>query len=526
MIRRLFSQIAMALALCMVLSGCEMLSYSGGWNISKREKKSVEAYHKFLEERDLAMQSATGQQQAQVSASMPTTIPPANQTAYASHPANTVDTTSAPAAWASPQAGKPVITPVSNPWEPAQLTNPTGLPAADPMPRPTQTTYQPMPNMAPMVAQQPLPTRQPVNFGTASTAQPEFSPSRRLPISRASARPVDIFGSVPNAHPDISGRGIADQQNITRVSFANEGGDFDVDISPDGKSLAFASTRHSKTADIYVKSTQGMAIMQITNDPAHDVTPTFSPDGSKVAFSSDRSGNWDIYIVDIQGGRPVQITADPTQDLSPSFSPDGKWLVYASFGTQSGAWEMVVVSVMNPTVKRFIGFGLFPKWSPKENKILFQRARQRGTQWFSIWTVDMVNGEAMRPTEIIASANSAAITPSWSPDGKHVVFATVVNGAKQPGDKRPPQSDVWMSALDGTGRTNLTQSRFSNLQPKWASDGSIYFVSNRGQYGIENIWSIKPARSLQIVNTMDQMAGPAGAMELPDSGMRQAGVTP
>jgi Tol biopolymer transport system component len=185
---------------------------------------------------------------------------------------------------------------------------------------------------------------------------------------------------------------------------------------------------------------------------------------------------------------------------------------------------------MNPSVKRFIGFGLFPKWSPVGNQILFQRARQRGTQWFSVWTVELVNGEAMRPTEIIASANAAAITPCWSPDAKHVVFATVVNGARQNGDKRPPQSDVWMAALDGTGRTNLTRSRFSNLQPKWSTDGTIYFVSNRGKDGIENIWSIKPERSLQIVKTMDQMAGgPVGSVGMPipaADDMKQAGVTP
>ncbi|HCD34377.1 MAG TPA: hypothetical protein DER01_18345 [Phycisphaerales bacterium] len=509
MTRNILTHSAIAASLCLTLTGCEMLSYSGGWKISKREQKSVEAYHKFLEERDLAMQSGTS---APASAPMQTTIPPAHQLAAAQQ-SDMVDTTSAPSnAWASGQISEPVIQPTANPWEPAALSNPSALPPADPMPMPR---HNQRPN---------------VNFGSQNAMQPEYSSNFRKPISRASASPEYIFGTVPNSPPDISGSGDTDPQNITRVSYANEGGDFDVDLSPDGKQIAFASTRHAKTADIYVKSTTGMAIMQITNDPAHDVTPTFSPDGSKIAFASDRSGNWDIYIVDIQGGQPVQITNQPTQDLSPSFSPDGKWLVFASYGTQSGAWEMVVVNVKNPSIKRFIGFGLFPKWSPVGNKILFQRARQRGTQWFSIWTVELMNGEAMRPTEIIASANAAAITPSWSPDGKHVVFATVVNGVKKTGDKRPPQSDIWMASLEGTGRTNLTRSRFSNLQPKWATDGSIYFVSNRGQNGIENIWSIKPERSLQIVNTMDQMAGnnptPAGMVGMPTQTLQQAGVTP
>ncbi|MBL4700543.1 MAG: PD40 domain-containing protein, partial [Phycisphaeraceae bacterium] len=336
-------QSVMACVLCLPLGGCKMLSYSGGWNISKREKKSVEAYHKFLEERDLAIRNASP-------ATIPNqvTIPPAHSFAQTQPTVQRMDTASAPsAAWATGQQSEQVISPVGNTWQQPALSNPAFLPAPDAMP-----------------------ARSLVNYGTQSAMQSESNPNFRTPISRASARPIDIFGSIPNAPMDMSGRGDSDPQNITRVSFANEGGDFDVDLSPDGKNLAFASTRHSKTADIYIKSTSGMAIMQITNDPSHDVTPVFSPDGSKIAFSSDRSGNWDIYIVDIQGGRPVQITVDATQDLSPSFSPDGKSLVYASYGSQSGAWEMVVVDVQNPSLKRFIGFGLFPKWSPVDNKIL------------------------------------------------------------------------------------------------------------------------------------------------------------
>lgn len=494
MTRKVFVHSTMMAALCLAMTGCDLLSYSGGWNISKRQQKSVEAYHKFLQERDLAIQNG-GQIPQQ---SIPRTIPPA-QVATAQTPAN--PHSPAPVAssdWATGQMPpEPLIKPSSTPWQPATLDGTTPKPAAP----------------------------QPVDFGTQTTMQTGTTPYSQS-VNHASARPVDVFGALPNTPQSTAGREDSDPQNMTRVSFANEGGDFDVDVSPDGKRIAFASTRHTKSADIYVKAADGTAVMQVTSDPANDVTPVFSPDGGKIAFASDRSGNWDIYIVDIQGGRPIQITTEPTQDLSPSFSPDGKWLVYASFGTQSGAWEMVIVSVTNPSVKRFIGFGLFPKWSPVGNKILFQRARQRGTQWFSIWTVDLINGEAMRPTEIIASANAAAITPCWSPDGKHVVFATVVNGARKTGDKRPPQSNIWLSAIDGTGRTNLTHSRFSNLQPKWSSDGTIYFVSNRGKGGIENIWSIKPDRSLQTANTLDQMAGPVGAVGMPTDDMKQAGVTP
>ena len=69
------------------------------------------------------------------------------------------------------------------------------------------------------------------------------------------------------------------------------------------------------------------------------------------------------------------------------FSPDGKKLVYCSRGERSGQWQLVTIDIENPTTKRYIGHGLFPQWSPKGNTILFQRARERGTRWFSVWTV-------------------------------------------------------------------------------------------------------------------------------------------
>ena len=221
---------------------------------------------------------------------------------------------------------------------------------------------------------------------------------------------------------------------------------------------------------------------QLTNDPGNNAMPSFSPNGRRIAFASDRSGNWDIYMMDVTGGQPVQLTNDATDDIHPSFSPDGKQLVYCSHGGQSGQWELVVIDVDNPATKRFIGYGLLPSWSPTENKILFQRAQERGTRWFSIWTIDYVNGEGVRPTQIAVSTNAAIISPAWSPDGKHITFSTVLD-PNAGGAAKPTQADIWIVAADGTGRSNLTRNQFANLQPIWAKDGSIYFVSNRSKDG-------------------------------------------
>ena len=281
--------------------------------------------------------------------------------------------------------------------------------------------------------------------------------------------------------------------NISQVSFATQGACFDPTVDPEGKRLAFASTMHRETADIYLKAVDGKTVTQLTSDPADDIMPAFSPDGSKIAFASNRSGNWDLYIKDVTGGRPVQLTNDDEHELHPSFSPDGQKVAYSKRGMQSGRWELWIVDVTNPTVLQFLDYGMFPQWSPDvaDNRILFQRARERGSRYHSIWTIEYQGGEARQPTEIVSAANAATINPSWSPDGSRIVFAAVFQPASNRRAMRMPKNaDIWMVNVNGTNRTNLTHGKSANYQPVWGHDGRVFFVSNRS--GTDNIWAVSP----------------------------------
>jgi len=331
-----------------------------------------------------------------------------------------------------------------------------------------------------------------LTFEPGTTARQSYTSN----VAKRSIGAMGLYGQVASTQKARTSP-LDGINNLKQVTFTIEGADFDPDIDPTGALLVYASTRHRETSDLYVKRVEGSALRQLTDDPANEVMPAFSPDGARVAFASDRSGNWNIYIKDTKGGRAIQITTDATDDIHPSFSRDGQSLIYCTYGTSSGQWEMVIVDLNNPSTKRFIGHGLFPTWSPTEDKIVFQRARQRGTRWFSIWTLDMVNGEPMSPTEIAASSNAAAITPDWSPDGSQIVFCTVIDPQAEL-DQGPPHADVWIINVDGTNRVRLTMGRFANIQPNWADNGAIFFTSDRSGDGMENIWSIQPEQAQKL----------------------------
>lgn len=276
--------------------------------------------------------------------------------------------------------------------------------------------------------------------------------------------------------------------NLSQVSFATEGGDYAPDIDRTGTFMVFASTQHRPTFDIYRKSVDGRTVTQLTTDPSDDLMPAISADGTKIAFASNRNGNWDIFTMPITGGAPVQITFDADEEVQPTWAPDGKRLAFSRKNGRTGTWEIWIVDSTTPGLRTFVCEGFLPRWSPVEEKdsILFQRARQRGSRLYGVWTVDLVRGEGINPTEIVSAKNAAILQPNWSPDGSKIVFTTVVN---PDGDSQwPEQSDIWVVSADGTGRVGLTNSRFRNMQPAWGADGRVYFVSNRG--GVENIWSI------------------------------------
>lgn len=302
---------------------------------------------------------------------------------------------------------------------------------------------------------------------------------------------LTLFGELPErSRVPFTDRAVSPMKQHT---FTTEGADFDVDVSPDGEWIVFASTRHTARPNLYLKRVDGRAVTQLTDEPAGDVHPVFSPDGRHIAFASRRSGSWDLWMVTLEGGQPTQLTHSPRPELYPSWSPDGRRLVYCVFNDRAGQWEIWTLHLGHPGSRRMIGVGLFPRWSPVTDSIVYQKARERGGRWFSIWRVDLDLGEPQFPVEVAVSAEMALIRPAWSPDGQWISYGTAYPAEYR---ERPDEvgvmlarGGIWVIGRDGASPRRLTDEQGIHFGPAWGSDGRVYFTSNQG--GSENIWSVQ-----------------------------------
>ncbi|MEK6325094.1 MAG: protein kinase [Acidobacteriota bacterium] len=125
------------------------------------------------------------------------------------------------------------------------------------------------------------------------------------------------------------------------VAISSTKAEYHCQFSPDGRRVAFSSDR-SGEAEIWVSDPEGSNAVQLTSMGAQDTNcPHWSPDGHLIAFSSNGEGEFDIYIVPAAGGKPRRLTSHPAIDIASTFSRDGKWIYFNSM--RSGdyrVWKM------------------------------------------------------------------------------------------------------------------------------------------------------------------------------------------
>jgi Tol biopolymer transport system component len=111
-------------------------------------------------------------------------------------------------------------------------------------------------------------------------------------------------------------------------------------FSPDGRRISFCSDRSGEISEIWVAHSDGSGAVQMTNQPGrHHGSHSWSPDGRWIAFDSlEHGGAWHVYVMESSGGRPRRVTADSADENVPSWSPEGRWIYFTS--NRTGRTEM------------------------------------------------------------------------------------------------------------------------------------------------------------------------------------------
>jgi hypothetical protein len=205
--------------------------------------------------------------------------------------------------------------------------------------------------------------------------------------------------------------------------------------------------------------------------------PTAASPG-KIAFASDRDGNFEIYTMDADGGGQIRLTENPGEDYSPAWSPDGKRLAFVS--TRDGNAEVYVMNADGTAQTRLTNntaSDLRPAWSPDGSRIAFVTNRDGNDEIY------LMNTDGSNQVNLtLNSADDSSF--AYSPDGNTIVFSST---------REDSQFDLYRMNADGSGVARLTDNPGDDIDPS-VSPSQIAFQSNRDEndeiytmrFGVQN----------------------------------------
>ena len=217
---------------------------------------------------------------------------------------------------------------------------------------------------------------------------------------------------------------------------------------------------------------------QVTYQSGPEFFPSLSPDGKSIAYASRASGNWDIYFQTIGSTNTINLTKDsPADDSQPAFSPDGHTIAFRSEREGGGIY---VMGANGESPVRMSDFGYSPSWSPDGGQILIgtEKIPQPSTRptKSQLWKIDLKTGQRQRVSE------GDALQPTFSPHQKRIAYWS------RP-DRYGQREHIWTIPVSGGEAVAVTDGSTTDLNPVWSPDGRyLYFSSNRG--GSSNIWRV------------------------------------
>jgi TolB protein len=220
--------------------------------------------------------------------------------------------------------------------------------------------------------------------------------------------------------------------------------------SPDGEKIAFTSFI-MENPDLLILPVGDKKAYRLSNQPGLNTAPAWSPDGKRMALTMTKDGNPEVYVMEIKGAKTQRLTNHPAIDSSPSWSPDGREIAFTS--DRSGAPQIYLMDSEGGNIRRLTFEGSYndsPGWSPRGDRIAFV-SRYEGK--FHIYTIHVTGQELLKLTD--GAGNNE--NPCWSPDGLRLAFAS----------NREGKWDIYVMNWDGSQLRKVTRTG-GNISPSWS----------------------------------------------------------
>ena len=324
------------------------------------------------------------------------------------------------------------------------------------------------------------------------TVEPSPTPTVVVTISGAWQSPTPGPSPTPLPDPDLEAGGLI---QLTQTRDTEE----DPVWSPDGEKIAFGcysdgwvwsrlgpnsyprnhirpvrnwrvSSYDYPPSAICVMNADGSGRKELTNFEADAFDPAWSPDSSKIAFSSRPDLNRDIYVMNADGSDARPIIVDMFNSLRPAWSPDGSQITFSSYVVSGDDSHVYVVDADGSNLTRVSngpGSHSDPSWSPDGNRIAYY---SRIGEDSSLHIVNAYGSVRTLLDEARPLVNQVewVTTPEWSPDGGRIAFAAGV----RPSDSGPYYAEIHTINIDGSGLIRLTGRNGADWQPSWNPDGN------------------------------------------------------
>jgi TolB protein len=229
-------------------------------------------------------------------------------------------------------------------------------------------------------------------------------------------------------------------------------------ISPDNTRLAFASLgREGWDIRMYSLELNRLVAFPAGTTGGSNLSPAWSADGSKIAFSSARTGDPEIWVADASGGNLHRATTFRGPDVAPTWNPRTNAQI-AWVSGRTGLPQIYTMDQDGTGVQRMTdgGYAVSPSWSPNGQLLAFSWNRKYGPGdpgGVDIHVIDIASKKYLQLTHESGSNDY----PFWAPDGRHLVFERSIGG----------KSQIWTMLADGTEQHQLTTTG-NNFMPNWS----------------------------------------------------------